>query len=61
MPIVLAGGDHGMGNLNDRLAESLRQHGWANVTVEVIKNSGHWVVDEQPDIVAELIERHATQ
>jgi pimeloyl-ACP methyl ester carboxylesterase len=50
-----------MGNLNDRLAESLRQHGWANVTVEVIKNSGHWVVDEQPDIVAELIEHHATQ
>jgi pimeloyl-ACP methyl ester carboxylesterase len=61
VPIVLAGGDHAMGNLNERLAESLRQHGWANVTVEVIRNSGHWVVDEQPDIVAALIERHATQ
>jgi catechol 2,3-dioxygenase-like lactoylglutathione lyase family enzyme len=27
---------------------------------EVIKDSGHWVVDEQPQAVAELIERHAS-
>jgi pimeloyl-ACP methyl ester carboxylesterase len=61
VPIVLAGGDHAMGMLLPRLADSLRQHGCANVTVAVIKDSGHWVVDEQPDSVAELIERHASR
>jgi hypothetical protein len=31
------------------------------VTTEVIKDSGHYVVDEQPTIVAELIERYASR
>ena len=44
-----------------RLAQSLRQHGCTNVIVEVVKDSGHWVVDEQPDIVGELIERYASR
>ena len=61
VPIVLAGGDHAMGMLLPRLADSLRQHGCTNVTVEVVKDSGHWVVDEQPDSVAELIERYASR
>jgi pimeloyl-ACP methyl ester carboxylesterase len=56
VPVVLAGGDHAMGMLLPRLAESLRQHGCAHVTVEVVTNSGHWVVDERPEIVADLIE-----
>jgi pimeloyl-ACP methyl ester carboxylesterase len=58
LPIVLAGGDQGMGPLLLRLAEALRRHGCDNVTVEVVANSGHWVVDEQPEFVADLIERH---
>lgn len=61
MPIVLAGGDHAMGRLVPRLADALRKHGCTNVTVELVKDSGHWVVDEQPEIVAQLIERHASQ
>jgi pimeloyl-ACP methyl ester carboxylesterase len=61
VPILLAGGDHAMGLLMPRLAESLREHGCFSVTVEVIKDSGHWVVDEQPEIVAELIERYASR
>jgi pimeloyl-ACP methyl ester carboxylesterase len=48
VPIVLAGGDHAMGILLPRLADSLRQHGCINVIVEAVKDSGHWVVDEQP-------------
>jgi pimeloyl-ACP methyl ester carboxylesterase len=59
VPIVLAGGDHAMGMLFPKLADSLREHGCANVAVEIVRNSGHWVADEQPEIVAELIERHA--
>jgi pimeloyl-ACP methyl ester carboxylesterase len=48
-----------MGTLFPKLAESLKEHGCTRVSVEVIKNSGHWVVDEQPERVAELIERYA--
>lgn len=60
VPIVLAGGDHSMGEFNLRSAESLRKHGCANVTAEAIKNSGHFVAEEQPEIVAGLIERYAS-
>ena len=61
VPILLAGGDRAMGLLIPRFAKSLREHGCSSVTVEVIKDSGHWVVDEQPEIVTELIERYASQ
>jgi pimeloyl-ACP methyl ester carboxylesterase len=60
VPLVLAGGDHGFGTLIARIATALRTHGWATVTTEIIKDSGHYVVDEQPEIVAELIERYAS-
>jgi len=60
IPIILAGGDNSLGQLIPRFAESLRKHGWANVAIEIIKDSGHWVVDEQPEIVTELFERYAS-
>jgi pimeloyl-ACP methyl ester carboxylesterase len=60
VPIALAGGDNAVGLLIPRIADSLRKHGCTNVTTDVITNSGHWVIDEQPEIVAELIERHAS-
>jgi pimeloyl-ACP methyl ester carboxylesterase/quercetin dioxygenase-like cupin family protein len=59
IPIVLAGGDHSFGKLLPRVAEGLRKHGCATVTIEVIENCGHYVMDEQPEAVAELIERYA--
>jgi len=60
VPIVLAGGDKAFGQLIPRMAESLRKNGCTHVTTEVIKDSGHYVVGEQPTIVAELIERYAS-
>ena len=60
VPIVLAGGDKVVGQLIPRMAESLRKNRCTNVTTEVIKDSGHYVADEQPTIVAELIERYAS-
>jgi pimeloyl-ACP methyl ester carboxylesterase len=36
-------------------------HGCENVSVEVVKNSGHYVFDEQPEAVAALIECYASQ
>jgi pimeloyl-ACP methyl ester carboxylesterase len=59
VPIVLAGGEHSLGPLNPTVAASLRNHGWRNVSVEVIANSGHQVIDEQPAAVAALLERYA--
>jgi pimeloyl-ACP methyl ester carboxylesterase len=61
VPFVLAGGDHSFGKLIPRVAAALRSHGCANVTIETIKNSGHYVVDEQPQRVAWLIERYASR
>jgi pimeloyl-ACP methyl ester carboxylesterase len=60
VPLVLAGGDQGFGPLLPDIAEALQTHGWTNVTVELIENSGHYVADEQPEAVAALIERHAS-
>jgi pimeloyl-ACP methyl ester carboxylesterase len=59
VPIVLAGGDHSVGPNLPEIAESLRISGCTNVITEVIKNSGHYVVEEQPQSVAELIGRYA--
>jgi len=58
VPIVLVGGDHSVGQMNPTIAEALRALGCENVTVEPIKESGHWIVEEQPDAVAAVIERH---
>lgn len=61
VPIVLAGGDGSFGKLNPRVAEALRKLGCANVTVEMISDSSHYVADEQPAQVAALIERYAAR
>jgi pimeloyl-ACP methyl ester carboxylesterase len=59
VPIVLAGADHSVAPNLPRIAESLRKNGCTNVTIEVIAKSGHYVSEEQPEIVADLIERYA--
>jgi pimeloyl-ACP methyl ester carboxylesterase len=59
VPIVLVGGDRSLGQLALRTAESLRKHGCSKVAIEIIKNSGHWIIDEQPNVVSALFERHA--
>ena len=59
VPIVLAGGDQSTGPANMTVAQALREHGCEDVTVALVQDSGHWVVDEQPALVAALIERYA--
>jgi pimeloyl-ACP methyl ester carboxylesterase len=61
VPIVLAGGEHSLAPLNPTVARALRDHGWRNVSVEVIADSGHQVIDEQPAPVADLLERYAAR
>jgi pimeloyl-ACP methyl ester carboxylesterase len=61
LPLVLAPGENSpFATLMLSFAEALRDHGCANVKIEVIKNSVHYVAEEQPEAVAELIERYAS-
>jgi pimeloyl-ACP methyl ester carboxylesterase len=60
VPFVLAGGDKSFANLLPKMAEDMRAHGCKNVFIETIKNSKHYVAEDQPERVAELIERYAS-
>lgn len=61
LPMVLAAGENSpFEKLMPGFAEALRDHGCANVKLEIIKNSVHYVADEQPEAVAQLIERYAS-
>ena len=61
VPLVLAPGQNSpFEKLMPSFAEALRDHGCASVKIEVIKNSVHYVADEQPEAVAQLIERYAS-
>jgi pimeloyl-ACP methyl ester carboxylesterase len=60
VPIVIVGADHSFGTLLPKVAEALRQHGCASVTIEIVVNSAHYVFEEKPDAVAELVERYAS-
>jgi pimeloyl-ACP methyl ester carboxylesterase len=61
VPLVLAPGENSpFEKLMPGFAEALQGHGCAHVKIEVIKNSVHYVADEQPEAVAQLIERYAS-
>lgn len=61
VPLLLVGGEHVFGPVMRALAENRRaHHGWTDVQVEILKNGRHYLPDERPDEIAELIERHAT-
>jgi pimeloyl-ACP methyl ester carboxylesterase len=61
LPLVLAPGENSpFEKLMPGFAEALRDHACANVKIEAIKNSLHYVADEQPEALAQLIERYAS-
>lgn len=61
LPLVLAPGENSpFEKLMPSFAEALRDHGCVNLKIEVIKNSVHYVVDEQAEAVADLIQRYAS-
>jgi pimeloyl-ACP methyl ester carboxylesterase len=59
LPLVVVGSDGGFAPLLPKLGAALSAHGWRSVASEVVQESGHYVLDEQPDRVSELIERYA--
>ena len=60
MPLVLVGGDKSFARLLPKMGEVMRAHGCKNVIIETIKDSKHYVAEDQPEIVAALIERYAS-
>jgi pimeloyl-ACP methyl ester carboxylesterase len=60
VPLFLAAGDGSpFAKLIPKIAESVRANGCTHVETEVIRGSLHYVVEDQPEAVADLIERHA--
>lgn len=62
VPLLLVGGEQVFGPILPSLAENLRAgYGWTDVDVRIIAGGRHYLVEERPDDIAELIERHATR
>jgi pimeloyl-ACP methyl ester carboxylesterase len=59
VPFVVAGADQVFGPLGEAIAGGMRARGCSDVTVETIADSGHYVLDDQPERVLALIEQYA--
>lgn len=58
--MYLAAGERSpFAKLIPKMAADLRTKGFAHVDSGVIPNAVHYLVEDQPDAVAKLIERHA--
>jgi pimeloyl-ACP methyl ester carboxylesterase len=58
-PIVLAAGERATARLLPAAAADLRRKGARNVATEIIADSGHYVADDEPDRVVELVSKYA--
>jgi pimeloyl-ACP methyl ester carboxylesterase len=62
VPLFLGTGDGSpFARLLPKIAEGLRAHGCARVETGLVRGAGHYLIEDQPDAVADLIERHASQ
>ena len=60
LPIVIGSGEHdAFAQFLPRIAASMRAHGCMNLTTEMMKGAAHYVAEEKPESVAELIEHYA--
>jgi pimeloyl-ACP methyl ester carboxylesterase len=55
VPMLLMGGDKSFAHMAEELATALKQLGASNVRTALVKDSGHWVAEEQPAQTARLI------
>ena len=61
VPLFLAAGDGSpFSNLVPKIAEGLRANGCTHVETGLILGAVHYVVEDQPQAVADLIERYAS-
>jgi pimeloyl-ACP methyl ester carboxylesterase len=62
LPIVIGSGEHdAFAPFLSRIAAAMRAYGCVNLKIETIQGTAHYVAEEKPDAVAELIERYAEQ
>lgn len=60
LPIVIGSGElDAFAPFLPRINAAMRAHGCMNLKTEMIQGAGHYVAEENPDAVAELIERYA--
>jgi pimeloyl-ACP methyl ester carboxylesterase len=61
VPLLLAAGEGSpFAQLVPKIAEGLRSNGCAHVETSLIRGAVHYVVEDQPQTVADLIERYAS-
>jgi hypothetical protein len=51
---------HKVGPMLPLMADAFRNHGWRVVRTELVRASGHYVLDEQLDAVVESINHAST-
>jgi pimeloyl-ACP methyl ester carboxylesterase len=62
VPIALVGGEHVFGRVLEDVATNLRANfGCSDVEVTVLDDGQHYIVEERPDDVVRLIERHVSR
>ncbi len=62
VPLFVGAGENSpFAGLLPGIAESLRANGWSHVETGLISGAGHYVVEDQPEAVADLIERYASR
>lgn len=60
LPIVIGSGEHdAFAEFLPRIASAMRAHGCANLKTETVQGAAHYVAEERPQAIAELIERYA--
>lgn len=61
VPLLLVGGEHVFGPVMPALAQHLkaRRHGWTDVQVHISAAGKHYLPEEHPTEIIDLIERHA--
>lgn len=62
LPIVIGSGEHdAFAAFLPRIAAAMRVHGCTNLKTETVKAAAHYVAEEKPEAVAELIESYAAR
>lgn len=61
LPFVIGSGERdAFAPYLSNIADAVRAHGCADVKIEIVKDSAHYVFEEQPRQVASLVERYAS-
>src|SRR5258708_27919081 len=59
VPILLLEGDYGSGKPGPTAKELANKFGSRNVTAQVVVGCGHFMTDEQPHVIADLLQKQA--